>query len=96
MRRRSNLKTDRKFQKIRGQLSTFLCLLIISKSNKPLGKQGRGIGARSRREFLNASRVHFREVEIFILIDAQPVYAPEVAREGRRAVRSKIKSAKGA
>src|SRR3981189_1320038 len=45
-----------------------------------LGKQKCGIGSRSRRELLYASCVHFREVQIALLVDAQPMYTPEVAR----------------
>src|SRR5882762_9118428 len=50
-----------------------------------LGKQKCGIGSRSRRELLYASCVHFREVQIALLVDAQPMYTPEVAGTGTHA-----------
>src|SRR5882672_10127671 len=55
----------------------YLSLLLPGRIDR-LGKQKCGIGSRSRRELLYASCVHFREVQIALLVDAQPMYAPGV------------------
>src|SRR6267378_3077895 len=62
----------------------YVSLLLPGRIDR-LGKQKCGIGSRSRRELLYASCVYFREVQIALLVDAQPMYTPEVARIGTHA-----------